>query len=146
MSILTSFLKPEGCSRTVFPDMSFWIGQKMVKNAIFLKVKCELLRSQEFLKKAENGKFWLWSNSVTWQVNFKRTKNGGKCQRFKKVIHMLSCKNIFRAKIWNFHFGFRFCLFKEKGLRRNSGWKSPKMSHLKFSILAFLVNFWPRKM
>ena len=41
--ILTSFWKPEVCGQTVLPNMSIWIGQKLLENAKIQKSKCDIL-------------------------------------------------------------------------------------------------------
>ena len=42
-SILASFSKPEACGKTVLPDRSVFIGQKLVENAKIRKLKCDIL-------------------------------------------------------------------------------------------------------
>ena len=53
--------------------------------------------------------------------------------------HPLKVRFSFRS-IFGLHFSYLFIL-----LLIHSAWKSPKMSHLSFWILAFSTNFWPIK-
>ena len=42
-SILVIFWKPEACGQTVLPNRSILVGQKLVENAKYEKMKCNIL-------------------------------------------------------------------------------------------------------
>ena len=50
------FWKHEFCRKTVLPDMSFFIGQKLLKNAKIQKYKCDIsnIESSHFWRENSN--------------------------------------------------------------------------------------------
>ena len=49
--------KTEVYGRTVLPDMSPLMGQKLLKYAQIQKLKCVILSGQKFIKNTKNGPF-----------------------------------------------------------------------------------------
>ena len=62
---MASFWKPEACGQTVLPDMSVFIGQKLVENAKMQKLKCDILSN-----------FQTMCDSINSQCEFFRCKCG----------------------------------------------------------------------